>query len=256
MDLSEYKSHRYYEKNTKGRDFICTDLHGKFQMFNDFLTHLQFDPSVDRMFCGGDLIDRGEDSLNCLLLIKQDWFHSVRGNHEQMMIDTVVTGFDEQLWVMNGGRWAYQVLDWKERKELGELAAMLPFIIAVGEGEDRFNIVHAEFTFAPDITDEMIDNYDFSKNTWFSGEPMIWGRDIIQGHPAPHDPDKMSLTFVGHTPLQFDPMQIGRQIYIDGGAVFGNRMFIAEPGKQVIHSFNVETGTYREIPFDKLTFPE
>ena len=37
----------------------------------------------------------------------ENWFFSVRGNHEQMMIDTIEGTGNQDLWVINGGSWAY-----------------------------------------------------------------------------------------------------------------------------------------------------
>lgn len=63
-----------FKENTNGRDFVVGDLHGCFKEFVEKLKEINFDYSTDRMFSVGDLIDRGEDSIKCLRLIKTPWF--------------------------------------------------------------------------------------------------------------------------------------------------------------------------------------
>lgn len=254
MDLTNYTQIQHFDTNTVGRDLIVGDLHGCFDQFMSALMYLKFDHTVDRVFSVGDLVDRGPKSVDCALLLHQDWFYAVRGNHEQMCVDTVLGGHDEHLWVMNGGRWAYQELNAEERKSIAKQFSKLPYIITVGEGAKRFNICHAEMTFAPDITDEMIDAHVVREDMHSSwGEPLIWGRDIIQGHPAPHT-NKMSLTYVGHTPLDQEPMIVGRQLYLDGGAVFGKKMYIASHSEKVVHVFSGNLHT--TIDYDMLLVQE
>jgi serine/threonine protein phosphatase 1 len=69
--------------NTRGRDFVVGDIHGWLEPLQAELDAVCFDPAVDRLFSVGDLIDRGPDSEQCLLLTREPWFFAVRGNHEQ-----------------------------------------------------------------------------------------------------------------------------------------------------------------------------
>lgn len=94
-----------FEPNTKGRDFVIGDLHGALPCLENLLKNLNFDPTVDRMFSVGDLVDRGPDSLKCLRLIRESWFHSVLANHEQMMLEAFIGGYMGQFWIQNGGMW-------------------------------------------------------------------------------------------------------------------------------------------------------
>lgn len=233
------------EENTIGRDFIVGDLHGCYDEFDHFLKHLVFDPWKDRMIACGDLVDRGPKSRECLNLLhptEKPWMFSARGNHEQMAIESILHNRNTDLWAMNGGKWGVYG-GHEERQALRSYIEMiepyLPYIVVVGNGINRFNIVHAEFTFAPDISDEDIDNMTFDE---YRCESMLWGRDIIQGHPAPHS-DALSTTYVGHTPLDH-VQKIGKQIYIDGGIVFGDKLHIIEHKTQVVHTYDKKTNRY------------
>jgi len=53
---------QYLFINKKGRDFVCGDIHGCFDQLEEKLSQVNFDKSTDRLFCVGDLIDRGHDA--------------------------------------------------------------------------------------------------------------------------------------------------------------------------------------------------
>ena len=73
-----------YPENTAGRDFAVGDIHGCFSALQKGLDSIRFDPSVDRLFAMGDLVDRGSESHLVLQWLDMPWFHSVVGNHEFM----------------------------------------------------------------------------------------------------------------------------------------------------------------------------
>lgn len=63
------------------------DLHGHRHLLEDELDRIGFNPTRDRVLSGGDLIDRGPDSLGTLELLEEPWFHAVLGNHELMLLN-------------------------------------------------------------------------------------------------------------------------------------------------------------------------
>lgn len=50
-----------FSLNTKGRDYAVGDIHGCFNRLQTVLDEMGFDPSKDRLFSVGDLVDRGPD---------------------------------------------------------------------------------------------------------------------------------------------------------------------------------------------------
>lgn len=69
--------------NVTGRDFIVGALEGRGKEFCDTLCRQDFDPSVDRLFCTGNLIAADEGSLGLLrLFLQSNWFYLVRGQAE------------------------------------------------------------------------------------------------------------------------------------------------------------------------------
>ena len=79
----------YHHTNLIGRDFVIGDIHGEYDQLMTCLNKIEFDKSKDRLFCVGDLIDRGPKSEKVLTLLKEDWIFSVLGNHEDMMIKSL-----------------------------------------------------------------------------------------------------------------------------------------------------------------------
>ncbi|MBP5144082.1 metallophosphoesterase, partial [Pseudomonas chlororaphis] len=68
-----------FEINTAGRDFAVGDIHGHFTKLQAALDAVQFDPTVDRLFSVGDLVDRGPESADVDTWLAKPWFHAVRG---------------------------------------------------------------------------------------------------------------------------------------------------------------------------------
>ncbi len=77
---------QYMPANPLGRNFVVGDLHGHPDSLMRLLDTVKFDDSKDRVFSVGDLVDRGPDSLKCLLLCKQSWFYAALGNHENVLV--------------------------------------------------------------------------------------------------------------------------------------------------------------------------
>ena len=122
-----------YEKNTRGRDFVCGDIHGCFDDLEYNLRKISFDPSRDRMFCVGDLFDRGPRSRDALDYLNESWFFPVCGNHEEMFLEWyILHDCNKYYSYRNGSNWLL-----REKKpyltKLARAAIKLPFIIAVGD---------------------------------------------------------------------------------------------------------------------------
>ncbi len=96
---------RTFARNERGRDFVVGDIHGMFSALEGFLHELSFDAGRDRLFSVGDLIDRGAESEAVLQwLTGREWFHAIRGNHDQFLLDAAADpagewGEEYDLWV-------------------------------------------------------------------------------------------------------------------------------------------------------------
>jgi len=130
--------------NQHGRDFIAGDIHGCFDDLNSALDKHQFNPKIDRLFTVGDLIDRGPGSYKVLSWLKQPWFHSCLGNHEEMILTTAADSTEGLNWYQSyGGEW------WLEqtadvRAEISAAFAELPLVIELETSYGKIGIVHAD----------------------------------------------------------------------------------------------------------------
>jgi len=154
--------------NTKGRDIIAGDIHGCVDLLMQELERANFDPSVDRLYCLGDLVDRGPKSLQTLCLLKHPWFKSLRSNHENMLLATFGMleshYYDAHTFIINGGHWVLD-LPAEEREVLLELLPLvraLPYVRSfVDEGGSIMcNLVHAELMRDAGPYDDLVDGQD------------------------------------------------------------------------------------------------
>jgi serine/threonine protein phosphatase 1 len=78
--------------NLLGRDFIVGDIHGSYDAVLTAMKRVSFIPQHDRLFCVGDLVDRGEQSARVLKFMQQPYIFSVRGNHEENLLQLYKEG--------------------------------------------------------------------------------------------------------------------------------------------------------------------
>ena len=195
------------------RVFAVGDIHGCSRTLRKLLCdeiHLE---KSDEIVCVGDYIDRGPDSkgvVDYILELRDAGYqiHTLRGNHEQLMMDSAEDDENTELWLKNGGRStlrsfgvsSYDALDPQYRAFFEETKYYLK--------KDNFIFVHAGLDWLAD---------DPFENT----EAMLWSRDPYV------DLEKLGKRIVvhGHTPLPKAVIleQNGPDINIDGGCVYARR---------------------------------
>jgi serine/threonine protein phosphatase 1 len=253
----------YYDWNSIGRDFVVGDIHGCYDYLQFLLAYVNFDKTKDRLFSVGDLVDRGPDSLKCLELVFEPWFHCVLANHEDMMIRGVLDDDQNQLdsWLWNGGQWVYEYDIRTIRQIVQEVRKKLPFVIVLGKNsEKRINIVHAEMyrnsTGEDFATDEDIDNWNFDE---YQEVNMVWGRSIAENRQMFRDNPKykndgLSKTYVGHTPVDTH-FEVLNHRFIDTGAVYSHtkqldrNMTMVDLQSDTVYSFNIKAKIVTESKF-------
>jgi serine/threonine protein phosphatase 1 len=204
-----------HDENIRGRDFFVSDLHGQLSLFQEALEGVAFDETRDRVFCVGDLVDRGEQSLECLSLVFEPWFFSVRGNHEQLALQGLHEGGAAwELWMINGGSWI-RLHDAREVSRLLDKALeYLPLAREIGVAGKRIGMVHAE----PPEDWALMDDTD--------PETLVWGRRrITTGDETPVA--GVDAVVVGHTIVE-QPMTLGNVHYIDTGGFASGRLTLLE----------------------------
>jgi serine/threonine protein phosphatase 1 len=231
------------EENLKGRDFIFGDLHGCLPLLKEKLTKAGFNPQKDRLFSVGDLTDRGPQSYESLELLEKDWFYSVVGNHDDMLLGWLgrrhFSYMDRETLVYpgNGGEWVEQLGN-EQMSYLREIVAPAlerrPYVIHV-KGKRPFNVLHAEVYTAHRtelgyLTDEELADESMLAQ---AKELLTWGRQlysqkILKSRKLTVCDDRfidiggdhvegLSPTYVGHSICPC-PVRYSNHFFLDGGA--------------------------------------
>lgn len=244
--------------NVEGRDFIIGDLHGCFDELGKLLMHVKFNPNIDRVFCTGDLIDRGPKPAECLSLLKKKWFFSVLGNHEDLLLNKLKNIEQGKTDNLNNDEIDYV----KKLESFVPLIMSLPLAYEIEHLLlDKIYVVHSEILpehlhpFGQNLnTDEYDTMFEAMKHIDFSvqildffnrnrgllldstlKQKLIWNRKFVSSFYKDHRKfidngdfsfmaqEKFSQdlkVFCGHNVVPF-PMKIGQQYYIDTGAALG-----------------------------------
>ncbi|EPK0990575.1 TPA: metallophosphoesterase [Pseudomonas aeruginosa] len=206
-----------FERNTAGRDFCVGDVHGCFGLLDALLAQAAFDKAVDRLFSVGDLVDRGPGSDLVQEWLSQPWFHAVRGNHEQMVVDTYKHGGDDWLHVANGGAWLLGLPE-TEQRGYAELFDDLPLAIEVETAAGAVGIVHAECqakswqAFCAGV--EAGEKAHVTAALWARSRAANEDSTPVEG---------VAAVLVGHTPHN-RLTRLGNVFYLDTGACFGGSL--------------------------------
>jgi serine/threonine protein phosphatase 1 len=190
------------------------------------LDKINFNIEVDRLFCVGDLVDRGPESIDVLDILAQPWFHSVVGNHDLMAIDYYVYKINKALdtrftdtYIRNGGQWFID-LDKETQKLIVDKLIALPLVIEVESISGLVGIVHADCPFS---------DWNYFKEVVVTDnnkilEECVWSRSRIR-NPTQEVIQGIGKLYHGHTVLE-KRVTLGNRNYIDTGAVFGNKLTI------------------------------
>lgn len=211
-----------FAQNDAGRDFIVGDIHGCFSRLQLRLDAIGFDPSRDRLFSVGDLVDRGPESGQAFDWLAKPWFHAVRGNHEQMAIDHVAGFSDNRTYIGNGGGW-FLAMTRPEQQLFADAFTALPIAITLETATGPVGIVHAD---CPAEQWDVLLAALHTETAEQVGMCCMWSRDrITQGFTE--EVQGVRAVVVGHTPVQ-NWTSLGNVIYIDTGAVFGHDFTILD----------------------------
>ena len=192
------------------RTFAIGDIHGCCRTFQKLLLEKLRISKSDTLYCVGDYIDRGADSkgvLDFIIELRKSGYqvYTIRGNHEQMMLEARDDEMMWQLWNRNGGDTTMKSFGVKEMEDIDPvyftMLEAMPFYIRTG----NHIIVHAGLNFS-------------KKNYWDDTDSMLWMRDADPWQPLLGD----QLLFHGHTPKTLDYIlnQEGNCYNIDGGCVY------------------------------------
>lgn len=216
---------RRFARNRSGRDFVVGDLHGAFATLESLLEDVSFDDERDRLFSVGDLVDRGARSDAALEWVENfAWFHAIRGNHEQLLLDSHIDKDAMNTWMGNGGEW-WRDEEEERRERFREAFARLPFAMEIETATGTVGIVHADVP-RGQTWDALCDDLEAGDRTavfhaiWHRGRCFETERtDLVAG--------RVDRVYCGHTPMDA-PTVSGNVHYVDTGAGRHEKLTIAE----------------------------
>lgn len=162
-------------QNEQGRDFVVGDIHFKTIDLHKGLKALGFDSTVDRVIAVGDLIDRGPGVLDGLKLLGEPWFFTVKGNHEQMLIDAYRQDPHARHSALGAGWWP-TIADESKEMIIQKLES-LPTVIEIESPQGIVGVVHADVP-AGMSWPVFVDGLDNPQIQ----EIALWGRSRIKKH--------------------------------------------------------------------------
>ncbi len=204
------------------RRIVIGDIHGCLKTLQELLEKKILVTEQDQLYFVGDYIDRGPDSkgvLDYLIGMKRNGFKMVfiRGNHEEMLIESFSSEAFFHPWIYNGGGKTLESFgisqeeylelpgDRKLPKKYMEFLSHTTYFVEL----DKVFIVHAGFNFN-------------DKNPFHDLDAMIWSRNFdydrfkAKGKPVIHGHTPTSLDSIRKT--LFNPERT--LINIDGGCVY------------------------------------
>lgn len=216
----------YFPLNTLGKDYVIGDVHGRYDLVYKALRLVNFNSKTDRLFCVGDLIDRGSDSFMVDEFLSEKCVYAIRGNHEDMLLELYAYGkpSENKLRFYSsdiGLEWWLKLSEEKRQSILTKLRA-LPLVAEVETVRGKVGLVHA------DITMEL--DWNKFKKMVISGEESViedalWSRTRL-GHNIHQEVQGIGRVYVGHT-VQEQARKLANVVAIDTGAVFDQHLTIA-----------------------------
>lgn len=212
-----------FKANTIGRDFFTTDLHGCYDLLHEQLKLHAFDTAKDRLFVGGDWCDRGSDSQHVLDYIYEPWIHSIRSNHEEMLITAFENPTSRSAYEMlycNGGEWFYDCTPEKQ-KAIYEAFKSLPLAIEIESPDGLIGIIHAQ---VPMDDWEKFRNMNQMELEWSGYAIAQWARTKYDKQDTTEVKGLYKL-LVGHSPTNSGEVeQLGNTFYSDLGSFFRDKI--------------------------------
>ena len=214
------------------RIFAIGDIHGCKRTFQKLLEEINIRKS-DTIFCIGDYIDRGPDSkgvIDLILDLRKRGFRvsTLRGNHEQMMMESDAKRTDFMDWYINGGDTtleSFGVASFHDfAPEYKDFFKRTRYYFESGP----FIFVHAGLNFGPE---DLFEDRD----------AMLWMRNITIDKKKLGD----RIIIHGHTPRPLEEIVNPERddVYnLDAGCVYKDR-----PGHGYLVALNVTDGEWIAI---------
>lgn len=210
------------------RRFVIGDIHGCIATLVELVLNNIKPKRNDEIIFVGDLIDRGPNSKAVVDFVmelqKKFKVIVIRGNHEQMLLDSLTDDYAFELWYFNGSEETLHSFQISHPSEMAQkyidFFSILPFYVLL----EDFVVTHGDLNF--DVEDPFTDTHT-----------MLWGRWL------PFRPEKINYRrlVVGHTPTPLEMIKRAikeSKIFVDGGCVYKGSVRKANLGYLVALELN------------------
>lgn len=176
------------------RTFVVGDIHGNDVLFRKALKSVGLKKN-DKLILLGDLIDRGPDSksvLDTLLLLKNNGFDNIitiKGNHEELLLESYYDPVNSSNWILNGGNSTLKSFNVSDVKDIPYKYISLIESFKNYHIENDIIFVHAGL------------NFDI-ENPFSDVKSMLWMRDVKKYEKSVYLQNKLLIH--GHNPLKRD----------------------------------------------------
>lgn len=219
-DWTPFVTLQRWPENCTGRDFVVGDIHGAFLLVYAAMGAVGFDPQRDRLFCTGDLIDRGPQSADVARFLAHPFVHAVCGNHEANLLarhaETPPSAAQQPaLAAMDALWWLETTAD--ERRAIVPALTALPLAMEIATARGSVGIIHAD---VPEGMDWATFLAALEHSDATAVHTCLWGRERLNRDRA-DGVAGVGRLFVGHTPQWLGARRCGNVYALDTGAVFG-----------------------------------
>jgi serine/threonine protein phosphatase 1 len=168
------------------RLFAISDIHGCYRTFYELVVRIIDLKKTDRLILLGDYIDRGDqikEVIDFIIDLKAKGFDvtTLKGNHEAMLLDSILGPEMFTLWMINKGSTTLESFGISEAGQMEK--RYIDFFNSLEYYKEIGNLlfVHAGFN---DFIDDPFS--DFEAMLWESNpsysNPLLKGKTIIHGH--------------------------------------------------------------------------
>ena len=207
--------------------YCISDIHGCYAEFMKLLQKINFNKN-DTLYVLGDMIDRGENGMECLDYIRsQPNIVALMGNHEMMMLGYYPGSGRKRdyHWLTQGGiQMLKQInrlkLSKDGRKRWNETLSWvrgLPLCIEVTVNNSDYFLSHAGFDATKPMEQQTAFDHVWTREN-FILHPAISGKTCIFGHTP-----TIALRGNSDSSIWSDPNHKDK-ICIDGGCVYGGAL--------------------------------
>ncbi len=212
------------------RSFAIGDLHGCSKTFRKLVLEKINLQKTDVLYCLGDYVDRGPDSkgvIDFILELREQGYtvHALRGNHDQMMMDSGLNMEKFMHWYRNGGKSTLESFGVRSYDQLNTRYKDFFYHTTFFEVCGSHILVHAGLNFKND-------------DPFSDTESMMW----IRGFRVDEEKLNGRLIVHGHTPIPLKHIleQKGQNVIdIDGGCVYPHLT-----GYGHLVAYNMSDGTW------------